>query len=256
MKVFLCLVIVVLIVLCAWIRFTATRPTEAHRVIISGLKAELEDSRAEFDTANEALDTAKAEIEGLKRRIASLETAAVARSFSNEGNSAAVPPAGSSPPVAAAAPSLPPTPSHPVAGRQPGGATLAIRLSELKATFDAHRLSIENRKALLESDLAALNSKRRSVANTELHFSEQSTRVDLEGNVLGNRGVRTSTADRERAQAKVADQVAEVDREIARKQTEINRVAGEMDSLRENYSKALVRANEEFGVKSSPTFGN
>jgi len=210
MKVFLCFVIVLLIALCAWIHFTATKPTGTHRAIISGLKAELEDSRAEFDAASETLDKAKAEIEELKQRLASLET---------------VP-------------------------------TLEIRLSELKATFDVHHLSLGNRKALLESDLAALNSRRQSVADTELHFSEQSTRVDTDGIVFGNRGVRTSSADRERAKSKVADQVAEVDLEIVRKQAEISRVIGEMDSLRENYSKALVRLNGEFGVKSSPAFGN
>jgi hypothetical protein len=68
--------------------------------------------------------------------------------------------------------------------------------------------------------------------------------------------VRTSSADRDRARAKVADQVAGVDAEIARKQTGINGLVGEMDSLRENYNKALVRANEEFGVSGAPASGN
>jgi predicted nucleic acid-binding Zn-ribbon protein len=247
MKIFLSLVIVLLLGLCGWVRYTSTRPTEAHRSVISGLKAELKESRAEFDAANEALGVARSEIENLKRRLASLETAAVERSFPVEGNAAAVSPA-----VAPAAPSSSPA----VALTPAGGWTLEARLSALQATFDTHRLSIENRKSLLESDLAALRAKRKSVENTELHFSEQTNRVDLDGNVIGNRGVRTSSADRDRAKAKVADQVAEVDLQIARKQTEINRVISEMDALRENYSKALVRAKEEFGVGQSPAFGN
>jgi chromosome segregation ATPase len=86
------------------------------------------------------------------------------------------------------------------------------------------------------------------VANTELHFSEQSTVVDLDGNVTGNRGVRTSMADRARATAKLAEQVAEVDREIAGKQLEINKLVGEMETLRQNYSKAIARAQEEFSA--------
>lgn len=125
---------------------------------------------------------------------------------------------------------------------------LISRLSALKATCDSHRLSIGNRKDLLEVDLAALHSKRSAVANTELHFSEQSAVVDLDGNVTGNRGVRTSMADRARATAKLAEQVAEVDREIAGKQLEINKLVGEMEALRQNYSKATARVHGEFGA--------
>jgi BMFP domain-containing protein YqiC len=44
----------------------------------------LRESRAEFDAANEALATAKLEIGNLKQRMASLETAAVARRFSGD----------------------------------------------------------------------------------------------------------------------------------------------------------------------------
>lgn len=248
MKIVLSIVIVLLLGLSGWIRYTSTRPTEAHRSVISGLKDELKESRAEFDAANEALATAKSEIENLKRRVASLETAAVARSFSGESNSGTAAPAVPSGARPSSSRSVAPTPT--------GGGTLNARLSELQATFDAHRLGIENRKNLLESDLAALRAKRKAVENTEFNFSEQTTRVDLDGFVIGNRGVRTSSADRDRAQAKVADQVAEVDVEIARKQTEINRVIAEMDSLRENYSKALVRANEEFSVSGAPAAGN
>lgn len=241
MKIFLSLVIVLLLGLCGWVRYTSTRPTEAHRSVISGLKAELKESRAEFDAANEALGVARSEIENLKRRLASLETAAVERSFPGEGNAAA-----GSPAVASPDPSVAATPA--------GGWTLETRLSALRATFDSHRLAIENRKSLLESDLSALRAKRKSVENTELHFSEQSARVDVDGIVTGNRGVRTSAADRDRAKAKVADQVAEVDIEIARKQSEISSAISEMEALRDNYSKALVRAQEEFKLsgKSAP----
>ena len=248
MKIVLISIIVLLLGLCGWIRHTSTRPTEAHRSVISGLKVELKESRAEFDAANEALATAKSEIGNLKRLVASFETAAVARSFSGEGNPGAAAPA-----VASGAAS---SPSRTAAPPQAGGGTLSARLSELQATFDAHRLGIENRKNLLESDLAALRAKRKAAENTEFNFSEQSILVDPDGNVIGNRGVRTSSADRDRARAKVADGVAGVDAEIARKQTEINGLVGEMDSLRENYNKALVRANEEFGVSGAPASGN
>lgn len=249
MKIFLSLVIVLLLGLCGWVRYTSTRPTEAHRTVISGLKAELKESRAEFDAANEALGVARSEIENLKRRMASLETAAVERSFPGEGNAAA-----GSPAVASPDPPSSPSSSPSVAATPAGGWTLETRLSALRATFDSHRLAIENRKSLLESDLSTLRAKRRSVENTELHFSEQTTRVDLDGNVTGNRGVRTSAADRDRAKAKVADQVAEVDIEIERKQSEISRAVSEMEALRNNYSKALVRAQEEFKLsdKSAP----
>lgn len=238
MKLFLGIIIVLLLGLCGWIRFTSTRPTETHRKIIAGLKTELKEAQAEFDTARGELAVAKGEIESLKRRYAALESREVARHF---------PPASDSPAaVGGGGSELVPGPKAPLPSSK--HEDLMSRLSELKATYDSHRLSIENRKDLLEVDLAALHSKRRAVANTELHFSEQSTVVDLDGNVTGNRGVRTSMADRARATAKLAEQVAEVDREIAGKQLEINKLVGEMETLRQNYSKAIARAQEEFSA--------
>lgn len=59
MKLFLSFLIVLLLGLCGWIRFTSTRRTEAHRKIIAGLKTELKEARAEFDTAREELAVAK-----------------------------------------------------------------------------------------------------------------------------------------------------------------------------------------------------
>jgi len=249
MKIFLSVVIVLLLGLCGWIRFTSTRPTEAHRIIISGLKTELEESRAEFDASRGALTAAKGEIENLRRRLASLEGESVARNF--PGTSPVAPPV-TSPGGAIAAPA--PAPGFTTGAA--GGPTLVNRLSELGATFETHRLVIENRKSVLDRELAMLYANRKSVQNTELYFSEQTTRVDLDGNFIGNRGVRTSSADRDRAKAKVADKVAEVDREIAANQTEINKAVSEMESLRDNYSKAIVRAREEFGVSGAPKRGN
>jgi hypothetical protein len=238
MKRFLGIIIVLLLGLCGWIRFTSTRPTETHRKIIAGLKTELKEAQAEFDTAREELAVAKGEIESLKRRYAALESNEVARHF---------PPASDSPAVVGeGGPEEAPDPKAPFPSSK--HEDLISRLSALKATYDSHRLSIENRKDLLEVDLAALHSKRNAVAKTELHFSEQSAVVDLDGNVTGNRGVRTSMADRARATAKLAEQVAEVDREIAGKQLEINKLVGEMETLRQNYSKAIARAQEEFSA--------
>lgn len=256
MKIVLSIVIVLLLGLCGWVRYTSTRPTEAHRSIISGLKVELKESRAEFDAANEALATAKSENENLRRRVASLETAAVARSFPGEGNSGTAPPAAASSAAPSPSQSIAPSPSRSAAPPPTGGWTIETRLSELQMTFDSHRHGIESRKNLLEDDLAALRAKRKAVENTEFYFSEQTPRVDLDGNVTGNRGVRTSSADRDRAKGKVADQAAEVDLEIARKQTEIAKTVREMESLRENYSKALVRIREEFGLSGDRAAGN
>jgi len=248
MKIFLSVVIVFLLGACGWIRFTSTRPTEVHRTIISGLKTELEESRAEFDASRGALAAAKGEIGNLRRRLASLEGEAVARSF--PGTAPVVPRVTSSGGAIAA-----PAPAPGFTTGEVRGLTLENRLSELGATFETHRLVIENRKSVLDRELAMLSANRKSVQSTELHFSEQTTRIDLDGNFIGNRGVRTSSADRDRARAKVAGKVAEVDREIAAKQTEINKAVSEMESLRDNYSKAIVRARDEFGVSGAPTRG-
>ncbi|GEM_PF-1812939 len=187
MKKLFSFVIVLLLGFCGWIRFTSTRPTEAHRTIITGLKDEMKESRADFDTTNEALVTAKGEIENLKRRLESLEGEAVARSFPAQTG-----PERGNPTVAS-----PVTAPVPVPAAGPAGApTQQDRLSLLRATYDSHRLSIENRKSILEGEISVLKTKRKSVENTELHFSEQSTRVDVDGMVTGNRNVRTSSAAR------------------------------------------------------------
>lgn len=245
MKIFLCLIIVALLGLCGSIYFTATRPTESHRVIISGLKAELRESRVEFDRSQEALATAKEEVERLKERLSSLEERAASRIFSDQDSP--VPVEQTAPVV----PSVPATP--PVAAAPAPTGTLESRLSELKGIFESNLLSIENRKDLLKIEIASLQNRRRSVANTELYFSEQSTRVDMDGFVRGNRGVRTSSADRDRAETKIADKVAEVDQEIAKKQVEMASLVSEMESLRKNYSKAILRARAEFASNAFPS---
>lgn len=242
MKLFLSLVIVALLGLCAWVRFTSTRPSEVHRAIIAGLKDELEQSRAAIDASTEALIAAKGELENMRRRLASLETEAVARSFPPQSGQDQGASTGARP---VTAPLVGPT-----AAPAQGG-TLESRLSELEATLNTHRAVIEDRKSGLDRELAALQAKRKSVQNTELHFSEQTARVDVEGNFLGNRGVRTSSADRDRAKAKIADQVAEVDREIAGKQTGIDKALRELESLRESYSRAVARAKQEFGASGA-----
>jgi uncharacterized coiled-coil protein SlyX len=242
MKKTLIVVIVLLLGLCGWIRYTSTRPSEAHRVVISGLKGELRESRAEFDLSRQELAAAKADLETLKRRLASLEQSAVERSFSAPESPAQ---------VAQVATGGSPAPPSVSASSSPKAGPLESRLSELQVTFETHRLDIQNRQNLIGGELESLKSRRNLVENTELHFSEQSVMTDVDGSVLGNRGVRTSSADRTRARSKINEKVAEVDLEIAKKQTELNLVFEEMEALRDNYNKAILRAGEELGVKGA-----
>lgn len=154
---------------------SATRPTEARRAIIAGLEEELEGSEFERDRLVTELSQANAALKRLRGG-----TTDSASAFDDPVRSAVAAPA---------------TPAPVVFATTPDG-----RLRQLSDIYHRNHAELL-RKTGFEASLVSNRAKRKTILEAPMSFSEQTTTTDIEGNVTGMRGVRTSNADRERAVA-------------------------------------------------------
>ncbi len=229
MKVFLGLLVVILTGLVFWVRHVSVRPSEAHRGIIAGLKEELADSESERDRLVAELAAAKAEIQRLGAGRASTPAA-----FPD----AAAPAFPSGPAATPAAPAAPPA----------GAATLDERLRQLAEIHHRNHSGLVQERATRQASLESLEKDRKLLADTPFNFSEQTTVTDTEGNVTGVRGVRTSSADRDRAKARRSEQLAEMDVEIKELTARIAATEAEIRRLDLLYENAVAKARSDFGA--------
>jgi hypothetical protein len=220
MKAFLVLLVMILTGLVFAVWHFSTRPTEAHRAIIAGLKEELEDSESERARLATELAQAKAALERSRGRAPNS-----AGAFDNP------------------TPSEVPTPVTPVTVVP--ATTVDGRLRQLSDIYHRNHAELLKKKAGYEASLESSRAKRTALANAPMSFSEQTTTTDIEGNVTGMRGVRTSNADRDRAVAKRDDQIAQIDVEIKGISTQIAGVDAEMKRLDELYKNAVAKAKGE-----------
>jgi septal ring factor EnvC (AmiA/AmiB activator) len=220
MKSFLVLLVIVLTGLVFAVWHFSTRPTEAHRAIIAGLKEELKDSESERDRLVSELAQAKAALE----RLSGAPPASIG-AFDEP-----------TPPVVLAP--VTPGPSVPASA-------LDGRLRELSDIYHRNHAELLKKKAGYEASLESSRERRKVDVEAPMSFSEQTETTDTEGNVTGMRGVRTSTADRERTIAKRDDQIAQIDAEIKKLSTQIAGVDAEMKRLDEFYKNAVAKAKGE-----------
>jgi uncharacterized protein YlxW (UPF0749 family) len=223
MKAFLVLLVILLAGLMFAVWHFATRPTEAHRAIIAGLKEELEDSESERDRLVTELSQAKAALERLRGG-----TTDPASAFDDPARSAVAVPA---------------TPAPVVSATTPNG-----RLRQLSDIYHRNHAELVEKKAGFEASLESSRAKRKTILEAPMSFSEQTTTTDIEGNVTGMRGVRTSNADRERAVAKRDDEIAKIDVEIKSLSTQVAGVDAEIKRLDELYRNAVAKAKTEMGI--------
>lgn len=224
MKALLTSLVVILLGLVFWVRHVSVRPTEAHREIIAGLKEELEESEIERDKLVTELAQLKA---ALKQPHASTQH--------DGGGFTELP---SSAPAAL-----------PASDSGSASTTLEKRLQELSDIYHRNHAGILKRKAGFEAALDAGRAKREAILAAPMTFSEQTTITDIEGNVTGMRGVRTSNADRERALAKRNDTIKEIDIEIKSMLAQIAGTEAEIKRLDELYQNAIAKAKAEFGSR-------
>lgn len=230
MKTFFVVVVLILTGLVFWVRHVSVRPTEAHREIIAGLKEELEDSRVERDQLAVELSKVKAALE----RARATSTAVFDETTS---------------PASAAAPDSVIAMTGGEATSAPVPATtLEARLAQLGEIYHRNHSALLEEKAALEATLESVRAKRKLLVDTPMKFSEQTTVTDVEGNVTGLRGVRTSNADRQRAFAKRDDQIAQMDVEIKELVGSIVRSEGGIKRLDEFYQNAIAKAKAEMAA--------
>lgn len=237
MKVFLGMLVVILTGLVFWVRHVSVRPSEAHRGIIAGLKEELADSESERDRLVAELAAAKAEIQRLGAGRASTPAAFpdAAAPVTAAPSSAAFPSGTAASPAAPAAPPA-------------GAATLDERLRQLAEIHHRNHSGLVQEKATRQASLESLVKDRKLLADSPFNFSEQTTVTDTEGNVTGVRGVRTSSADRDRAYARRSEQLAEMDVEIKELTARIAATEAEIRRLDLLYENAVATARSDFGA--------
>jgi len=223
MKAFLMILVIILTGLVFAVRHYSTRPTEAHRAVIAELMEDLEGSEFERDRLAAELARAKA----------ALERFGGAPAYSGSADrepapSVAVEPSGAATPVAST--------------------SSDERLRQLSEIYHRNHSELLKKKADREASMDSSRAKRTAVLEAPMSFSEQSQSTDIEGNVTGMRGVRTSNADRARAIAKRDDQIALIDAEIKTLSTQIAGVDAEMKRLDELYKNAIAKAKGEMAA--------
>lgn len=223
MKRLLALLVVVLVGLVFWVRHVSVRPSEAHRAIIAGLKEELAAAEREKALLASELARTKEELAASGRRPSPTADAAPFDS--------------SSPAPAAAAPSAPPA-TAPESVSEAG----AARFAQLRDIYDRNlrALEVEREKAALT--LRTAQERREHLRRNPPSFSEQRQAMDIDGNVIGNRGVRTSDADRNRMMELHREEVERLVGSIVESERILKEIQARKARLDEQYRRAVAKA--------------
>ena len=109
-------------------------------------------------------------------------------------------------------------------------------LDAAQREYEAAQAEINRKRVILETNLATGNANRRTMERNSPEFAEQSVRRDASGAVIGNRGVRTSAADREKAMIGYRAELAKVDAYIAAVEAELLKLNAEQTDLEKHYA--------------------
>ncbi len=212
MKAFLTFIIVLLLGLTGWIWHFKTRPTEEHRAIIAGLEAELNEAVKERNRLHGELVQVKAE---LARK---------------DGEGEAAPGTDASPTVQTRPPDQ-------------------QRLEELKAIHDRNVAEIEKERVEAERVLAEAKEQHKKAAEAKPEFSEHrsTTATNPDGTISfsGNRGIRTSKADRERLLKGHQEQLDRLAALVEAASAKIAAINERRKLLDQQYRNAVLKAQTE-----------
>jgi hypothetical protein len=121
---------------------------------------------------------------------------------------------------------------------------LEERLTTLKGIYDTAVADIADRRAKLEANMANAQTQLDTLHRNTPTFKEQETRRGPGGEVVGNRGVRTSQADRDAALEVHNQEVAKWERFLQAGRDAEKQLNIEATNLEDRYRDAIREARE------------
>lgn len=126
--------------------------------------------------------------------------------------------------------------------RRPTGPTLAQRLASLETQHREKRATLDAKLAVLTRNRADTVAKRAALINNPPQFQELNTKTLPDGRVVTTGGVKTSQADRDKANAVHQSKIAEYDRHLTAIDEAANQIAADYRTLETNYQSAIAQA--------------
>lgn len=222
MKAFLVFVILVFLGLLGATWHFKTRPTEAHRQIIADLKEELATAEREQAELRIELSRARAELATVK----------------------VLGPQPASAPSFAASPSAPSAPAS-SAPAAPPSTGIDARLAQLRTIYDNNLRALEADREKATLTLRTAKEQREYLQRNPPSFKEQTQVTDIDGSIVGNRGVRTSNSDRNRAMALHREKIEQLDRSILENEQKLKEIDQRRALLDEQYRNAVAKARAD-----------
>jgi len=108
----------------------------------------------------------------------------------------------------------------------------------LRGIYEANERAIEGKRAILDRNLAIADDARGKINAESPSFSEQSARFNEHGDIIGNKGVRTSDADRAKLTDLHSQRLAVIDAQIEA----INQAYAGLDDERKRLEAAYAAA--------------
>lgn len=141
------------------------------------------------------------------------------------------------------APGTAPAPATPAPQpTQPGPDQVAARIAQIEADYLKTKAAHDARQAEIDAARTRAQAYIAQVEAAAPQFSEQAPRFDGAGNQIGNKGVRTSQKDREKAMQLHAQQLAAAQAGMAKVDEEQNKLNAARDAAYQAMNRALDEA--------------
>jgi hypothetical protein len=136
------------------------------------------------------------------------------------------------------------TPEAPASATTPAKDNLEERLATLKGIYDTAVADIADRRAKLKANRTNAQTQLDTLHRNPPQFQEQSARVNAFGSKIGNKGIRTSQADRDEALAIHNQEVTKWEQFLQAGRDAEKQLNIEATNLEDRYRDAIREARE------------
>jgi hypothetical protein len=124
---------------------------------------------------------------------------------------------------------------------EPAAPSIRDQRERLRGIYDGNDKAIADKRAILDRNLAIANDARGKISADAPSFAEQGDRINERGDLIGNKGVRTSDADRAKATGLHNQRLAVIDAQIEAINQAYLGIDDERKKLESAYDQALSK---------------
>lgn len=217
---------VIALILIAGLGFAAFHYQQQARTLaatVTDLGTEAREQKREIDKLEKALEKAEAELEARKEIAEAIPTRPTGTPSAPKESTATGPAT-----TAAPAP-------NPAAER-------AAKIAQLEAEYDTRKAEMDTKQAEIDAARQRAQTFIAEARASHPQFSEQSARFDNAGNLIGNKGIRTSQADREKAMALYNQRIAAAEAGMAKVDEEQAKLNAQREAVARQFNEAMDAA--------------